>query len=169
MTALTHLEAGLGADLAPQPAPFAFGPVAEAHASWSRWCVRCGTCPSAEQLYPFVNHAGQPAPAARGRYDPPARMTCRDCGAVTEIIWPAEDFARAVERLLMMRPDPSTRSWFPPETLHDLMIENATHGIYDHVDATEAAGSPMFAVDDFGIRVDNLPASLPAAPRRELN
>jgi len=155
MTALTHLE-NLAAALAPQAAPFAFGDVVEAHASWSRWCVRCGRCPSAEQLFPFV----------RGIYDPPPRFTCRDCGSVTEIIWPTEDMARGVERLLMMRPDPSTRSWFPGETLHDLLIENAAHGVFDHLPDEPVPGATMFAVDDFAIRVDNLPRRLPVAPQQ---
>jgi hypothetical protein len=55
----------------------------------------------------------------------------------------------------MMRPDPTTRNWFPGETLHDLMFENASHGIFDHLGETSGT---LFGVDDLGIRVDNLPA-----------
>lgn len=80
---------------------------------------------------------------------------------VTEIIWPTEAMVKAVERLLMMRPAPAHRNWFPGETLHDLMFENGAHGIFDHV------GSGEFVVEDGGIRVDTLPALKPRI-RQEL-
>lgn len=70
---------------------------------------------------------------------------------------------KGVERLLMMRPDPSTRNWVPGETLHDLMFENAEHGVLDDprfgVDA--APGDSLMILDDGGIRVDNLSALKP--------
>lgn len=125
--------------------------VAEAHASWSRWVARCGLCPSGEQLYPFTPHG----------FNPPTHFRCRECGTATEVIWPSEEMVRGVERILMMRPDPSTRSWFPGETLNDLMWENGAHGVLDHLDQLELGCKPgdmLFAVEETRIRVDNLPA-----------
>ena len=115
--------------------------VSEAQAAWSDWEARCGACRyGAERLQRF-----QPM------------IECRVCGMVTEIIWPSEAMVKGIERLLMMRPDPTTRNWFPGETLHDLMFENGAHGIFDNVPELEP-GQALFSVDDFGIRVDNLPA-----------
>lgn len=127
--------------------------VVEAHASWSRWAARCGLCPwgtDLRRLTPYIE--------------------CLFCGTVTEVIWPSDSMMDAVERLLMMRPDPSTRNWFPHETLHDLMFENGAHGIFDHIDQLgieTMPGKSLFAVDDGGIRVDNLPA-LKSRVRREI-
>jgi hypothetical protein len=75
---------------------------------------------------------------------------------------------RGVERLLMMRPDPSTRNWFPGETLGDLMMENGAHGILDqfqHLAVTP--GVSLFTVEEGRIRMDNLPALKPRI-RREI-
>jgi hypothetical protein len=67
-----------------------------------------------------------------------------------------------VERLLMMRPDPSTRNWFPGETLGDLMMENGAHGIFDHLGHLAVTpGVSLFTVEEERIRVDNLPALKP--------
>lgn len=112
--------------------------VAEAHANWGRWVASCGLCPSAEQLRPHTPY-----------------FECRECGAVTEIIWPPEAMVAGVERLLMMRPDPSTRNWIPGEALHDLMRENAEHGILPQPEAKP--GELLMVVDDQGIRIDHLP------------
>ena len=56
-------------------------------------------------------------------------MGMRLCGTVTEVIWPSEAMMAGVERILMMRPDPTKRNWWPGETLHDLIAENAEHGL----------------------------------------
>lgn len=69
-----------------------------------------------------------------------------------------------VERLLMMRPDPSTRNWFPGETLVDLTYENGAHGIFDNLaerGVSAAVGEMVLAVDQDQIRVDALPALKP--------
>lgn len=117
--------------------------VAEAHASWGMWAARCGYCPGAERLQRFQPY-----------------IECLDCGTVTEVIWPTEEMVRGVERLLMMRPAPANRNWFPGETLHDLMLENAEHGVMDpdFLGIDPPPGQAMFIVDDSGIRFDNLPA-----------
>lgn len=115
------------------------GYVVEAHASWSKWAARCGLCPNGTSLQRL-----QPT------------WDCWICGTTTEIIWPHIKMIEAVERLLMMRPDPTKRNWFPGETLHDLMLENAEHGILPMPEAKP--GELLMVVDDHGIRVDNLPA-----------
>lgn len=122
------------------------GYVAEAHASWGQWAARCGYCPHGQALQRFTQH-----------------FQCPECGKVTEIIWPPAEMVAGVERLLMMRPAPANRNWFPGETLHDLMFENGQHGIFDHIDqiGSSGPGDVLFSVDDGGIRVDNLPALKP--------
>lgn len=83
---------------------------------------------------------------------------------VTEIIWPSEDMVYGVERILMMRPDPSTRSWFPGETLNDLMWENGEHGIFDNLEQLNLPVKPgdvVFGVEENRIRVDHLPVLKP--------
>lgn len=121
--------------------------VAEAHASWGYWAARCGLCPSGEMLQRF-----QPD------------FECSFCGMVTEIIWPSEDMVYGVERILMMRPDPSTRNWFPGETLNDLVWENGEHGIFDNLEQLNLPVKPgdmLFAVEENRIRVDHLPVLKP--------
>ncbi len=129
------------------------GRTAEAFAQWSHWVAGCWQCPSGAILQRF-----QPL------------LECGFCGAVTEIVWPPGDKVAAIERLLMMRPDPSTRNWFTHETTHDLLFENAEHGILDRFDPDELGlppGTPMFGVTDFGILNDALPA-IKHRVRREL-
>lgn len=118
--------------------------VSEAQAAWSAWEARCGACRyGAERLQRFQS-----------------RIECRICGMVTEVMWPSHPMVHGIERLLMMRPDPTTRNWYPGETLHDLVFENGAHGIFDQLPEMEP-GQTLFGVDDFGIRIDNLPALKP--------
>ena len=135
--------------------------VVEAHASWGAWAARCGLCPNGT---PFRHLPGYLRPGT-------PQWECWLCGTVTEVIWPSEAMMAGVERLLMMRPDPTTRNWFPPETLHDLMFENGAHGIFDNLEERgiiSAPGDSLFAVDDLGIRKDNLPALKPRT-RQEIS
>lgn len=83
---------------------------------------------------------------------------CSACGAICELLWPDEAKAQAVARLLTMRPDYQSRNWRPGETLHELMMDNATHGLFDHVPLEAGQG---FTVDDESIRFDTLPQILP--------
>lgn len=78
---------------------------------------------------------------------------------MTEVIWPSIDMVNGVERLLMMRPDPSTRNWHPGETLHDLMWENGEHGILDEfrLGITPKIGEPLMVLEVDRIRTDNVP------------
>lgn len=105
-----------------------------AEANWGRWVVRCPRCPSALDGVP-----GDPA------------FRCWECGATAAVDWPPEATVAGVERLLLMRPDVTTRNWLPGETLIDLVVENAAHGIWD----TDTPGE--LTVDDGRIRVDTLP------------
>lgn len=124
--------------------------VSEAYANWGRWVARCGACAhGAEQLQ---RHAPD--------------FQCTFCGMVTDVIWPSLEMVKGVERLLMMRPDPSTRNWLPGETLPDLMWENGAHGIFDGL--TEALGvtpetTPcLLSAVDNRIQIDLLPRRLPS-------
>lgn len=122
--------------------------VSEAYADWSHWVARCGAC--------------RPGAGLLQRFAP--NFQCDFCGAVTEVIWPAESIVAGVERLLMMRPDPSTRNWKPGETLSDLVVENAVHGIFDNLEQlglTATPGKSLLSVDDERIRVDRLPSLKP--------
>jgi hypothetical protein len=55
-------------------------------------------------------------------------MRCKECGGTFAAVWPADRVE--IERILMERPDPFNRNWLPGETLHDLLGENITHGIF---------------------------------------
>ena len=55
---------------------------------------------------------------------------CWDCGAVYERV-PLPVDIEAIERVLMRRPDVSSRNWLPTETVEDLVRENAEHGIQE--------------------------------------
>ena len=124
------------------------GAVAEVYANWSRWVAECGHCQyGAATLQRFATH-----------------FRCSFCGGVTEIIWPTPEMVRGVERLLMMRPDPSTRNWTPGETLTQLCWENGEHGIFDGLDPELAPGPVPLSVADNRIQIDLLPKVLP--PRR---
>lgn len=123
------------------------GYVVEAYANWSRWVAHCGRCPRAVQLQPST-----------------PMFECDFCGAIVEVLWPINQIIVGVERLLMMRPDPSTRNWVPGETLHDLMFENGAHGIFDNLEqhgVIAEPGTSLLSVDDQGIRADRLPALKP--------
>lgn len=127
--------------------------VVEAHASWSAWAARCGRCPWGGRMQLFT-----------------PSFDCPFCGAVNEVIWPSEAMVVGVERLLMMRPDPSTRNWFPGETLVDLTYENGAHGIFDNLAERGISATPgemLLAVDEDRIRVDQLPMIKPRI-RREI-
>lgn len=108
-----------------------------ARANWGRWIADCLTCGSADRFRP-----GTPD------------MTCMECGAYQEIVWPAESLVVGVERLLMMRPNPATRNWEPGETLHDLLAENVEHGVI-----TGDGGQSMMIIGD-QIRTDTLPTGV---------
>lgn len=112
----------------------------QVRANWGRWIADCPRCPSAEAML--------------SRHQP--LFVCADCGLRAEIEWPP--MTLDIERLLLMRPNVTNQNWEPGETLIDLMVENAEHGIFNDTDAT-------LVVDAERIRVDTLPAT----HRRELS
>lgn len=125
--------------------------VAYARANWGRWVADCASpfCASALQLF-----RGQPW------------LACRECDAVAEIVWPSipiED----IERLLMMRPDETTRNWEPGETLFDLYSENLEHNIVPwDLTALTPGGSAVFQLSADRIRLDR--ALTPGRTRFEI-
>lgn len=85
--------------------------------------------------------------------DPGADLfVCSGCDTAAEVVWPSEETVYGIERLLLMRPDESTRNWEPGETLVDLMMENGAHGLLSSVDG-------KLTVTDGAILRDSLPAS----------
>jgi hypothetical protein len=75
-----------------------------------------------------------------------------------KVVWPDADMADGVERLLSMRPNVATRNWAPGETLIDLMMENAAHGIFDPLGRIpHQPGSTLLQVEEGRIMHDQLP------------
>lgn len=118
-------------------------------ANWGRWIVECPVCPSALLLQPDDS-----------------TFQCWDCGAAGDTEWPEESMREGVERLLSMRPNEITRNWEPGETLHDLMKENAYHGLFSGL-PEGIPGRTLLAVTDNRIVTDILPA-ITYVKRREL-
>src|SRR4249920_228767 len=121
--------------------------VVEAHANWGAWAAKCGMCPNGT---PFRHLPGYLRPGTK-------HWQCWLCGTVTEVIWPSEKMMADVERILMMRPDPTTRNWWPGETIHKLMWENGEHGILSDPGMEVKPGDLLMVIDDAGVRFDNLP------------
>jgi hypothetical protein len=107
-------------------------------ANWGRFVLGCSRCPSATWVNP----------------DADSLVVCRDCGTPAEAVWPSAEMVYGIERLLLMRPDVTTRNWEPGETLHDLMEENVAHGLVDG-HALEPGG--VFGVVGDSIITDRLP------------
>lgn len=100
----------LGADLGPKSI------AVHARANHGRWIVECPDCSGAQLACPDDH-----------------RFMCNECanavvgGFYRPVIWP-RDKAK-IEALLMARSDPSTRNWFPHESVTDLRAENKTFGV----------------------------------------
>lgn len=56
----------------------------------------------------------------------PDRYVC-GCGQVVGVLWPPHP--ESIDWVLGQRPDSDTRGWHPWESLRDLLVENAEHGI----------------------------------------
>ena len=109
------------------------------HGEWRAWCGHPYACDGAATLAHFQ-----------------AGFQCQSCGRSTDVVWPSVDMVAGVERLLLMRPNPKNRNWFPHEDLHDLLEENVQHGVISrHAAAIEAGG--ILAVVGDRITVDALP------------
>jgi hypothetical protein len=122
--------------------------VSPAFASWGRWVAYCShryACDGAATLQRFQ-----------------AGFICQSCGRGTDVVWPSATMVAGVERLLTLRPHYKNRNWLPEETLHDLLVENAEHGVLIAAAAELPAGSAMLIQGDT-IMEDALPMS-PSRP-----
>lgn len=124
----------------------------QARVNWGRWVADCAT--------PYCRNAWTVTPGEMS-------WDCRDCGYTNPITWPNDP--AAIEYLLAMRPDPATRNWDTHETIEQLLMENAEHGILPpevrEVDMAKRAGYDLLEVED-GRVVDGL--LLPAILRRRM-
>lgn len=114
--------------------------VTYARVNWSRWIADCPSpfCKSALQVW---------------RLQP--WFACLDCEATGEIVWP--NFVEEIERLLVVRPDETTRNWEPGETARDLHEENLQHGVLPlPVEQLTGYTGPLLAVSDDRIVVDKI-------------
>lgn len=83
-----------------------------ARVNWSRWIADCSN--------PHCRDAMMLPPGTPG-------MRCKDCGAISEVVWPPD--VEAITVVLARRPAEWNRNWAPPETVADLILENLEHGI----------------------------------------
>lgn len=134
---------------------------AQAHVNYGRWIARCPRpfCPNAEHFGadPKTGHVGGLTGAG---------FRCSHCDLVCGADWPPN--VDDIEYLLSLRPVPSTRNWDPGETIHDLLAENARHGVHPPLDVDPAAlpaGVPVLAIAGEHITVGR---ELVAASRRAI-
>lgn len=79
------------------------------HGRWIADCVNCLT------LAPFTHPEWQLA-------------CCAECGCVMRKVIVPGDF-RAIEAILLLRPQRVTQNWRAPETIAELTIENLSNGV----------------------------------------
>lgn len=92
------------------------------------WKARCPTpfCRGAE------HHGISPwwlGPPVLGGLGLESFVCLQSCHRTYPAQWPAVEMREGIEALLGLRPDPANRNWLPNETLSDLLLENAEHGI----------------------------------------
>lgn len=89
-----------------------------------------------------TEHLVQPQRPGGPRVLRSASFRCSYCELVADIEWPAPDFLAAAMDVLMKRPIPHTRNWYPAghegavrfgvehgQTVDDLREENVAHGV----------------------------------------
>jgi hypothetical protein len=118
-----------------------------AFANFGRWVAACPRCPHAIDVDAQIR-----TPA----------FSCAVCGLRAEIEWPSPEMVHGIERLLLMRPDPTKQNWLPGETLSDLLEENVTHGVFAAI--PEVDETPRLTIVGERITVDTMPVT----HRREL-
>ena len=84
-------------------------PTVSAYLNHGRWIADCGKCNGAEIVTPS------------------APFTCTLCGSEARPVFP-EDFDE-INRLAALRENPLNRNWTRGESITDLRLENAAHGI----------------------------------------
>ena len=96
--------------------------VAKVYCSWGLWVARCPRpdCLGAEHYghAPATGYVG-------GLTDQGFR--CAGCGLVCRSEWPVN--AEDIWAVLSLRPFVNTRNWELTETLEELVLENAQHGL----------------------------------------
>jgi hypothetical protein len=146
--------------------------VAIVYVSTGWWVARCcrPSCDHAE--YFGIAPPDSVTPGRPGGLTP-THMMCPACGSAWPARWPADTVRRGVEQILGDRPDPAKRNWFPGETLADLVLENAIHGIapVDALAARDAGALPAGGVvlqttigDEVVVGARALPAGRLAIP-----
>lgn len=101
---------------------------------WVSDCPRSG-CSNVEHLF-------EPLAPRGPRVKRKSLFICSHCGEQAVIDWPSDDFMAGVTEILMKRPIPSTRNWYPKDhetatrfklehgqSLADLREENEKHGV----------------------------------------
>lgn len=87
----------------------------------NRWIVHCLTCNGAEFAWKTTH-----------------MFMCVTCwNGTNDFMFRPVDFPKrmkAIERVLMARPNPASRNWLPSETVADLEAENEKHGLPKGVD-----------------------------------
>lgn len=102
---------------------------------WIAECPRGADCNNAEYLFTPI-HRGAPRTVRKPFY------ACSHCGLEADIDWPPESFMLAAMEVLMKRPVPGNRNWYPKDhdvavrhrkphgqTVEQLRDENAEHGV----------------------------------------
>ena len=87
--------------------------------NFGRWLIDCPDCNTG-----WVCRIETPSILVDGRGRAHTECTC---GAVLVVQFPNEK--AEIEALLDLRPAPANRNWRPTETIFDLRIENAAHGV----------------------------------------
>lgn len=112
-------------------------PVSQAYiynGDWVGDCPREG-CANVEYLWEALRPRGP-------RLRPKTFFACSHCGMQATIEWPPQDFMAAAMAVLMLRPLPDTRNWYPKDhevatkfriahgqTIAELREENEEHGV----------------------------------------
>lgn len=110
---------------------------ARAYVYCGDWVADCGRegCSNVEHLFTSARPNG-PRILQRPFF------SCSYCGYQTEIIWPEASFIADMMAVLMKRPIPNTRNWYPADhdtavkfriphgqSVDDLKAENEEHGV----------------------------------------
>lgn len=93
---------------------------AVAYVSHGWWVADCPRpdCANAEHFGQRGGHVGGLTTAG---------FRCAECHLQCGVEWPPN--IDDINFLLAQRPVPATRNWQPGETVHDLLLENVSHGI----------------------------------------
>lgn len=95
---------------------------ARPYVEWGRWVAACPQrwCNGGDYYGP-----GETTGRIGGLGD--TRFRCPRCTTEREVVWPAN--ADDILAVLRLRPMPENRNWNLGESIEDLLLENAVHGI----------------------------------------